>query len=409
MLSKFISVTLTLALFACSKSSELPPKVGALEPWCEPIADILDAGHRAFPDGFRSNITTLQPFNGRLWIGYGDSAVNLGSKAPVEFRWIQDASQPDVQVAEVLAEGQGAPQRSNGDTGEEQIEPFRIIEGHLCQPGVDSIDADEAWTQARDPALLIEGNFFRLEEADSTPIWRKFRSVPGGEHVHDLAWHAGAMWAVGSGADVRAEFSQGEVFRYLWRSEDLGATFSTVLRVRVPVVGGWDTRFKRLLAVGQSLYVFGYTHPFRDGGPRTGSSIVLRDGTIEELSGPIAPLFVNRSYSLTPDEGIAVAVAAGGRTRSFLVRDGSISEIESWGDRRVIDLAPHPESGGFLLLSGSQSSDTGCRVEWFSASQPQELQEVMAHADLQASAIAWYDGALILGTWSGVLLRAAQN
>ena len=97
-----------------------------------------------------------------------------------------------------------------------------MIGGTLWQPGVDSNNPDEAWTQTkagtwrtvdgeRVQTKLIDGNVFKLEAGeDGTPVWRKFRNVPGGEHVHDLAEFDGAIYAVGSGADHRFEFEEQE-------------------------------------------------------------------------------------------------------------------------------------------------------------------------------------------------------
>ena len=148
---------------------ELPLAFEPPQPWAMPIADYIAFGAANFPDGFNRALTTLQVFADRLWIGYGDATANLGTRVPIEFRSFASPDEPTWTAAHVLASSQGAPQRTASDTGEEQIEPYRVCNGVLCQSGVDSNDPDELWTQAKGPERVIEGNFFRLEDDG----WRK--------------------------------------------------------------------------------------------------------------------------------------------------------------------------------------------------------------------------------------------
>ena len=203
-----------------------------------------------------------------LWIGYGDGTRNMGSVP--RWRYYPSPSTTEAQIARVEAEGQGAPQRTAGDTGEEQVGHFRLlsVEGNttLWQAGADSTDADELWTQAKPaPERLIEGNVFRLDGSEGEPFWTKYRSVAGGEHVHDIAAFDGALWSVGSGSDHRGEWEGGQIFRYLWRSDDGGKSFQTHCRFMYPDLGKGDTRFRRLLVIDDTMYAFGYVNPFVDG------------------------------------------------------------------------------------------------------------------------------------------------
>src|SRR6185503_18386492 len=98
-------------------------------------------------------------------------------------------------------------------------------------------------------------------------------------------WLDGTLYAVGSGAANRAEFEGGRVFRYLWRSTDEGRSFTVVYRAMFPELDKGDTRFRKLLAVGHTLYVFGYVNPYVDGGPLEGRHLRLVDRNAEELTG----------------------------------------------------------------------------------------------------------------------------
>lgn len=391
-----------LALAAASCATHAPAPL-AFEPatlWAEPIRDYLAVGAEHFPEEFSRGITALQVFRERLWIGYGDATRNLGSVVPIEFRSFASPDEPSWSAAPVLAAGQGAPQRTPTDTGEEQLEPYRVCAGVLCQAGVDSTDPDELWTQAKSPARVIEGNFFRLEEGG----WRKFRSIPGGEHVHDLAELDGAIYAVGSGADDRAEFEGGQVFRYLWRSTDGGASFRTVHRVMYPELGKGDTRFRKLLAVGRTLYVFGYVNPFVDGGPLEGRHLRLAGGELHALEGELARLVVQRTFDLPDGTGLVVTRAADGSTRTFRARESGFSELVSWADRRVIDVAHAPDER-LLILSGD-----GGRPERFAVhAAPLDGGELTPILDLglePASALALWRGQLFIGTAAGQIWKA---
>ena len=431
-LASWIGVPIILPL-VCGGCGATPEKgvsairVGGFEAWAEPIPDAIATGEAAFEGDFDRGITTLRPFEGRLWMGYGDATRNLGSEIPVEFRWFAGADDPVVRTADVLAAGQGARQRSPGDTGEEQIEPYRVVAGSLWQPGVDSTDADEAWTQTkagtwrlvdgeRLQTKLIDGNVFKLESVDDEPVWRKYRNIPGGEHVHDIAGFGGSIYAVGSGADHRFEFGNGKVFRYLWRSDDGGETFRTVLRVEVPAVG-YDTRFRRLLASGDRLYVLGYLNPYQTEGPIEGRSIVVthRNGIAEwvDLEGPLSEMLPLRTFP-APEGDWGLVVARKGRSGSnhvFRVEGRTVAELEGWRGRRVIDVQFLSDRGRFLVLAGSGRPEEGEPAEQFeilsgSTLDPDRLSTVARLSDLEPRSFAVFNGDVFLGTEDGRILRA---
>ena len=431
-LASWISVPVILPLMCggCSVTVERDGsalEIGEFEAWAEPIPDAIATGEAAFEGDFDRGITTLRPFEGRLWMGYGDATRNLGSEIPVEFRWFAGADDPVARTADVFAAGQGARQRNPGDTGEEQIEPYRMVAGSLWQPGVDSTNPDEAWTQTkagtwrdvdgeRVQTKLIEGNVFKLESVDGEPIWRKYRNIPGGEHVHDIAGFGGSIYAVGSGADHRFEFGNGKVFRYLWRSDDGGETFRTMLRVEVPAVG-YDTRFRRLLASGDHLYVLGYLNPYQTEGAIEGRSIVLthRDGVDEwtDLQGPLSEMLPLRTFEI-PGETWGLVIARKGRQGSnhaFRIDADRVVELEGWRDRRVLDVSFIPTARRFLVLSGSGRSEDETSPERFeilvgNTGKPDHLWNSFPLPDVVPRSLAVFDGHVFLGTDDGRILRA---
>jgi hypothetical protein len=368
--------------------------------WSEPIEDALRIGEQSFPDGFNRGISTLQVFDGRLWFGYGDSAKNLGSVTPVEFRYFSRKS------ARVIADGQGAAQRSPSDTGEEQIEPFRVCFGQLCQPGVDSNSDDETWTQAKGPAHVIEGNFFSLVDTTDGPVWQKYRSIPGGEHVHDLAEYQNAIYAVGSGADNRAEFESGQIFRYLWKSTDRGKTFSTVHRVMYPEIGKGDTRFRRLLVAGNCLYVFGYINPFVEGGPRQGCHMKMVGDKLTDVDGDIAKLYVARTYSIDREQGLVLTRTEEGSTRIFQARETGFRELTEWQHLRVIDIAIEGTTNALLVLASQAANPDSFTIYQTERTDPAKIAPVIDLGREPSTAVAWWNGSVYIGTANGKIMKS---
>ena len=221
--SFYLSLCLT---FGCVFQSPENILYGVPTLWSEPINDYLIIGEKKYPNDFDTRIGALEVFDDMLWIGYGDTRVNMGSTIPIEFRRFNDPSLNRVESTLVLADNQGAKQRTPNDTGEERIIPFNRFNKQLWQAGYYSNNDDELWTQAiPGPERLIQGNIFVLKNDENKPVWEKRRNIPGGEHVHDLAYLDGSIYAVGSGAANRREWEESSIYRYLWRSDDMGKTF----------------------------------------------------------------------------------------------------------------------------------------------------------------------------------------
>jgi hypothetical protein len=117
---------------------------GSFEDWASPIADYISVGGDYFPNGFNQAITELHPLGDRLWLGYGDGTLNLGEETPIEIRFFASPIDPAAAAAAIDGAGQGAPQTTPYQSGEEQIDRFRLLDGALWQAGVDSIEPRRA-------------------------------------------------------------------------------------------------------------------------------------------------------------------------------------------------------------------------------------------------------------------------
>ena len=163
---------------------------------------------------YARNVWALQPYDGRLFIGCGNSAnggpaANAGPVPVVAYD----------PVRGVFEREWTAP--------DEQIDVFRVLaDGRLCVPGH---DPREDWSF---------GNFYR--RAAGSAAWEKVRTLPKGIHVYDMAEFDGALCACGFGT---------------YESADGGRTF----------VHADGPRYYAFLRFPQSLYAAGDASQCRKG------------------------------------------------------------------------------------------------------------------------------------------------
>lgn len=400
--------------------SSAPKKVseqsfGGFEPWARPIEDYIDVGAQVQPGLFNMRINDLAASEARLWIAYGDADYNLGEHIPIEFRYFVSADDPAAQSANIDAAGQGAPQTTPYQSGEEQIDRYRFFDGKLWQAGIDSTDPDELHTQANTDPPGIQGNMYRLD-GDS---WKKFRSITGGEHVHDLAFYENAVYGVGSGADTRLEFEAGQIFRYLWRSADQGATFETVQRVQHPDPGLGDTRWVTLLPTGGSLYLFGYQSTFATSSA-TISNAEFDGTTVTDLatSHPLHDIFPDDQVPLSDGTALVWGVDVGAPAHHVAGRvavDGTFTEIASLAGKTVLDAVLTLDGEVLWLVNATDTygtTPTSWDVQLFvsAVATPDATSQVLTFStDVEPVSIAYWQGALFLGTGDGGVLRALPS
>jgi len=403
------SFNLSLCLtFGCVFQSPENILYGVPTLWSEPINDYLIIGEKKYPNDFDTRIGALEVFDDMLWIGYGDTRVNMGSTTPIEFRRFDNPSLEKVVSTLVLAENQGAKQRTPTDTGEERIIPFNRFNGQLWQAGYDSNNDDELWTQAiPGPERLIQGNIFVLKTDKKTPVWEKRRNIPGGEHVHDLAYLDGSIYAVGSGATNRREWEESSIYRYLWRSDDMGKTFSVFHRKRYSM-GDGDTRFRALLPIGNTLYVFGYINPSDDDLPMEGRHLIVRNNKISDLDGEMEKVVVWKTWPLNPKLGLAVGNVGQGVSRTFQINHKDSFELTNWSNKRVLYVTPGEIKGYWLVLTGSGSNNETFSVYRFNEGSINKLVPVLELGEQSYSSIALWHEDLFLGSSGGQVYKSIK-
>jgi hypothetical protein len=169
-------------------------------------------------------LITLQPWNGKLYSGYGDYTANTGPIALTPFDGTRFASAPELTA----------------DT--EAISTFRVIDGKLYAPSIDP---------------RVSSDFAVGTSVGGGASWSNPTLVHS-THAFDIVSLTGSdLWLVGSdGYDAAA-----------WRSLDGGASWQEVLTV--PSISGIFDDFARFYGAGvyqgklylQAKDYYGAAHP----------------------------------------------------------------------------------------------------------------------------------------------------
>ena len=136
---------------------------------------------------YARNVWDMQVYNGRIYLGHGDLNRNAGPIPVIYFDPIANEFITQFTV------------------DEEQIEKYKVINGKLYIPGT---DATESWTF---------GNFYAMDDDD---LWTKLRTIPKANHVFDMAYYNGNLYA-SIGATTKDACG-------LLVSKDMGKTWATV-------------------------------------------------------------------------------------------------------------------------------------------------------------------------------------
>ncbi len=355
-------------------------------PWAEPIADYIEAGHASVGSwAFMRGIHDLAVFADRLYLGYGDANLNLGRVVPITFRAFPTPNR--------------AATETEFTSAEEQLDHYRVWGELLYMPGVDA--TEDAWL----------GNVYVRTGAGA---WTKSRTLEGGVHVHDVAAFGPALYAVGSGATPE-EWEAGDIYAHLWVSPDQGQTFA--IQAREHNGGQGDTRWTRLLPVGDRLYLFGYKTN------AAGSTYALPNATFDGetvtmlgAGHPLAGTFALETDVLPDGSGLVRGVDA---TADPLVArvwhvfpDGSVQRVEALVGRTVADVATHAETGETLLVTFDGDDylrslyQTRFDVRIVVTSDLASFQELTAfETNIPPRAIAYWRGGLYYGNDWGDLWR----
>jgi len=380
----------------CSPADESPPgspereeaiasaSFDAPVPWSHPIDDYLAAGYGRHRGLFRKGIHDLVVYEGRLYLAYGDAEHNLGDVVPIGLRYLASPDDP-TPMTELV-------------TGDHEIRRFRLLGSDLVAVGMDALGHDYVGN------LYVRG---------PGAAWRRHRALPGGVHVHDVAQHRGAFYAVGSGAGGDDEWSAGRHFAYLWRAPALDAAFETVER-RANRPGRY-ARFLRLLSLGDVLYIFGdegrgveveRVANFRLDGAALAplpASHPLADAVVLEAD-PVLPGRALLRGAPSPAEPLA-------RAAWEIGDDGRVRPLGGLAGRSVVDVYAHAGTGEVLFLSVASEAPAPASSTWDVAiSVTRDLatwtELVRFSSRVRPESIAWWRGRIVYGTWDGEIWQA---
>ncbi len=197
-------------------------------PWATPIQDYIETNTEILgDDSFLKAIYDLAVYQDRMYLGYGDANENLGRNTPIELRYWYEA-EPGALETDFTVD-------------EEQVGRYRVSDDLMMVPGEDATEDD------------LMGNAYTLPLGGS---WFKSRTLEYAWHVHDIARMGETLYACGSGGTLD-DYENSTVNAFLYRSDDMGETFSIQVQLEHPDPPG-DHRFTNLLALDQGLMVFGY-------------------------------------------------------------------------------------------------------------------------------------------------------
>ncbi|MEW9699946.1 hypothetical protein [Paenibacillus sp. SI8] len=173
---------------------------------------------------YARNVWDMQVFEGKIYVGYGNSS-NEGPSAnagPIPI-YYYDPITNKFDVQEVISSDSSKRAETKKYVDEEQIDIFKVLNGKLYVPGNDS---REGWKF---------GNYYKLDHDK----WIKYRNIPNGVHVYDMAYYDGKLF-VSVGTSSTAD---------VLMSEDDGVTWT-----KIGAVGGKPGRAYTLFEFKKNLY-----------------------------------------------------------------------------------------------------------------------------------------------------------
>jgi hypothetical protein len=193
----------------------------------------------AQPTATGQTLSTLKPFNGKLYAGFGDYDLNTG---PIGIRAFDPGT------------GAFTPQRLSAQT--EALLIYREIGGKLYAPHIDP------WPS---PPPSVEFGGYSLGVVNgATETWSDLRPIEG-IHMFDMATSNGVdLWMVGS--RLTANGSEGVA----WRSSDGGGNWSVSLVVPPQRTNALNARLYAIHAYNGKLYTQGHDNGL---GPHSTSKV----------------------------------------------------------------------------------------------------------------------------------------
>lgn len=188
--------------------------------------------------GYARNIWDMQVYSNKIYLGHGNSQ-NYGPNAyegPIPIYCYDILRQTFVK--EYV-------------TSEDQLSNYKIIDGQLYLPGLDS---RESWDY---------GNFYKLSEGS----WEKYRNIPKAIHVYDMAIANGILYTVTGSDDDNV----------LYRSGNYGKTWSPITLNTDPPYWPLSNRMYTLINFRNKVYAIDVV--FLASGDSYRNKAVVIDGT----------------------------------------------------------------------------------------------------------------------------------
>lgn len=131
---------------------------------------------------YARNVWDMQVFDGKIYLGHGNSsnAEPSPNAGPIPIVYYNPQTSQFVTEKVTYTDPKTGKQSTEDATSEEQIDTFKILKGKLYIPGNDS--KSEQWSF---------GNFYKLDGGQ----WNKYRNLPDGIHVYDMAYYHGKLLA----------------------------------------------------------------------------------------------------------------------------------------------------------------------------------------------------------------------
>ncbi|MFD0697805.1 hypothetical protein ACFQZT_27410 [Paenibacillus sp. GCM10027628] len=152
---------------------------------------------------YARNVWDMQVFDGKIYLGHGNSSNDGPSPnaGPIPIYYYNPTTNKFETQDVVSSSAKKTGTKKYVD--EEQIDTFKVLNGKLYIPGNDA--HGEGWEF---------GNYYKLDNGK----WIKYRNIPNGIHVYDMAYFNGNLYAA-IGTDTSPD---------VLMSQDDGITWSKI-------------------------------------------------------------------------------------------------------------------------------------------------------------------------------------
>lgn len=181
---------------------------------------------------YANNVWDMQLYRDKIYLGHGNSS-NMGvapNSGPIPVIYFDTATSSFNRQA-VSNSNPGIVPSTKMVVDEEQIDIYKVLDDKLYIPGNDS--DGEQWNF---------GNFYRLDG----DVWTKYRNLPLGVHVYDLALYQGKMFAALGTEDKPT----------ILISHDMGVSWQKFANINT-----FGLRAYTLFELGGKLYASGMMYP----------------------------------------------------------------------------------------------------------------------------------------------------